>query len=283
MAKPKTETAKTKAPAKAAEASAPALPPEPRPEEAFHQVIERARALPPDQVKDYRADAELALYNVRFGLLSLLPFFPTLPEHLPKITVDALLGARTLAAALVHADDRVGDKPLSPQQVESKLERLRLLRGAALEAAEMLANRGLLPAARVKKIRQGAGRHDAARDGVDLEQLFGEYRATVQNKHPLSDEELTELGALGHTLVQVFPPPGATQKTASAEEKTRQQAAEVRNRIWTLLLADFVPLRQAGHYFFLDEVDEHVPPLQSRRALATKPPAPTPPAAPGAP
>jgi hypothetical protein len=261
-----------------ADTAAPALPPEPRPQEAFAQVVNRARALSKEQIKVFRADAELALYNVRTGLQALAPFFPTLPEHLPKISVAILLDARTLAAALVYADDQVGDRPRSPEEIEAKLERLRELRQVALDSAELLAKSKLLPADRVKKIRQGAGRHDAARDGVDLEELFHEFDAKVRGKHPLSAEELAELGALGHELVQVFPPPGA-HKAPAAEAQKREEAAALRDRIWTLLQEAHLPVRKAGHYFF-DDADEHVPTLQARRQAPRSAPAPQPAPAP---
>jgi hypothetical protein len=240
------------------------LPPEPRPEEAYSLFETRTRELLPEQIKEFRADSELALSNVRTGLQSLAPFFPTFPAHLPRIEVEALLEVRTLASALVHADLQVGDRPLSPQEIEDKLARLRELRLVALESAELLAKRGLLQDARVKKIREGSGRHDTARDGVELEKLFRENEQAIRNKHPLSPEELQELGKLGHELVQVFPPPGG-HKPLSKDEQAQATAMDQRNRLWTLLLQSHVQMRKAGYYFFGEEVDEHVPALQSRK------------------
>ena len=59
-----------------------------------------------------------------------------------------------------------------------------------------------------------------------------------------------------------------TPEGARTEKRKRSPAEEIRDRLWSIVVARHALLRRIGHYFHGDDVDLYVPRLQSRVAQA---------------
>jgi hypothetical protein len=263
------------APAEAA-ASAAGPPAEKPPALAYEAVLVRVLEYK-GTLKPCTANEDLVRANVRTSVAALQPFLARFADELPRIPTSRLGEALDLASGLVHArqlaDGQAG--PPRPANLKAKTARLYELRGLLLNQAKLLASLGVLPTERVKAIQEGHGHLDAANDGSSLNTLYTEFAGPLTGKHPFSAEVIAELGQLGHELSQYFKPLEAKKAAPVASDTVSPD--EIVQRIWAVLGVVYLDLRKAGFYFFGEEVDDHVPPLQARLA-APRTPAPTTPA-----
>ena len=81
---------------------------------------------------------------------------------------------------------------------------------------------------------------------------------------------MTESADVGTQLLGLLRPKGTPR---AGTTKELREAIDQRDRFWTLLVHGHNDLRRAGAWLFGTEVDQHVPPLQSRQRLKKKPPA----------
>ena len=79
-----------------------------------------------------------------------------------------------------------------------------------------------------------------------------------------TNEEFEALRVASEWLLDNLTPDGARRPV----ERTRNDAAEMRDRLWTLLLRRHSDLRAIGYYFHRDELEEFTPKLQSRVGTA---------------
>lgn len=244
------------------------------PAEAYEYFLADAQAIPETEIVVCRVDLPLALHNVQLGVASVLPQEARLRKELPMLKLTELGSLPDLAAGLLYAADRVSGAP-AKTELADKLLRLRKLREPMLVIAEGLALRGLLPTERVTAIRQGQGSIDAARDGIALEGLYREYATVLRNKHPFTEEELTEVADLGNYLVRAITPSGGRQPVEAQSDTTR-----LRDRFYTLLTQRHAELRKAGFVLFGEAVNDHVPALGTRVARPRLSSAPSPDPAP---
>lgn len=229
---------------------------------AYEHFLAMVAKLPAEQVIRCRFDVQAAVFNYGRGLDAILPFAARLRKEVPGISLDAVVEGRDLGYGLIFAAGRVVPEPDSDShEVAAKLQRLRELRDPALDTAEILAKRKLLPAARVAAVRAGTGNYDTARDGVDLHGLYTEFGPSIAGKHSFSPAEIEELGELGSWLVARLTPPGTTRPAAPAST----DADDVRNRFWTVFQQRGTDLRKLGYYLFGEEFNDHTPPLLSKR------------------
>jgi hypothetical protein len=135
------------------------------------------------------------------------------------------------------------------------------LRGQLLGAAEMLGDFGKLSAAQVAEIRKGRGAGASAHDAGVLAQLFRDNWATVQGLTPVTKELVEEAGEVGAKSLQVLKP-GAGKGSATQLELERLR--DLRNLLWTLLVAGHSDLRAAGYWQWREQFRAHVPALQAR-------------------
>ena len=148
----------------------------------------------------------------------------------------------------------------------------------SLPPAEGLAMLGLVPEKTVQAIRAGSGAMDAARDGIALCALYRAHAAALAGKHPFTQQDFDELSELGERLTLTIVPEGSRP---AALRRNRQEAQDLSNRLYTLLVLRHQELRKAGYYLFGPELDTKVPSLAARRAAPkAKKPAPAKPAAP---
>ncbi len=135
----------------------------------------------------------------------------------------------------------------------------------------------MVPTDPVEAIKRGKGHIDTAQDAIDLAAFFRTHTQAMAGKTPVTPAQIDEASILGTNLLTLLRPGHApTDATPSPQ---MSEAVDVRDRLWTLLIAGHDLLWQAGAIAFGKTVDDHVPPLQSR-VVAKKPakdptPAPT--------
>ena len=224
----------------------------------------------------FRQDVAVAHHNVLRALSVMTPRLPDLARLTPAIDVVALAELPALALAVVHAADRVPAPAPSTREIDSALRAVRPLRSATLRYLEVAAGLGLVPAGRVRAIREGNGKLDQARDAVAIVGLFRECEAALAGRHPFDAAHFETLAGRGAWLVQTLrPAKGAPPRVAA-----RGAEALVRDRLVRVLEGRYDALRTAGVVCFgIRDVDARVPPLWSatRGSSAPEPdPAPAP-------
>ena len=262
MAKPKARDSKSKKAAKGEDDTLAGS------EAAFEKCLPKALSIDPAEVVPMRGDPNLALHNVQVGLKALAPYMAGLKAALPKLDFEAVQGLEEVALAAVFATSRVDRKAGAGKKVFALLTKARALRAVLLAAADAMEKAGLLPAAAVKKIRRGRGPTDAADDLVQLAALFRKHTAKLKNKSPVSPELIKQAATMGSDLLAALKPKHAKRKHVLTPEI--QDAIDARDRTWTLLVQGHRDLRRAGMWVWADQVDKHVPPLQSRAATPRK-------------
>lgn len=225
----------------------------------FNRLLPEARALPKDVVKTFRIDPVIALQNASDGVEAVLGVGEArLAAELPFLSLDELKEIVDLAIATSYAVRRVenftapGSLPL--------LKEATALRAKLLSAAVALAAAGLLPAAKVNKIRKGRGAIDRAKDCVELAAFFKENAEAIRGKSPISAAEVKRAGEVGAELLNVLKPKGSTRDPKTKEQK---DAIADRDRLGTLLAQRYDPVRRAGGWLFGADIDDHVPLLGS--------------------
>jgi len=242
------------------------------------ELLEKYRApaikLKPADVLVCRADTRIAFANVKQGVESL--FGPegdpgrkeriaAVQEQLPKLNAKKTAKKLPeLARALMLAAQQVAP-PVSTGEINEKLVIVGKHREPILTTAEVLAAKGLLPRDEVAKIRAGSGKYDIASDGVALSDLFAAHAAEVKGKHAFTDEDFTEMRDAAEWLLDRLTPTGAKKAPSG-----KSDAADLRDRLWTLLVTGHSDLRVMGYVMFRDDFDVKVPKLQSQTTEATK-------------
>lgn len=140
------------------------------------------------------------------------------------------------------------------------LAKARELREILLVSAEALAKSGVIPARPVAKIREGRGAIDSAQDCVDLSALFSKYSKEVKAKTAVTPAQRKDAAEVGTELLKRLRRKGTKRKDSAIVAA----AVDARDRVWTLLVQRHDEARRAGMWIWGDEVDAHVPPLQSR-------------------
>lgn len=232
---------------------------------------------PAPETGRWNADAELLRVNVCRGVEAILPHLDTVAKTLPLLDRNRLMELPALARALGFAADRVF-VPASAGEIQARQRRLRPTRALTLAFLEVAAGLGLVPAARVAKIRAGKGPIDEARDAVAIAALFNEHAGALANKHPFSKASLDQLAEDGDWLLaQLLPASAAPEKAEKGED------ARVRDQLWNELRARYDDLFQAGVAVWGRRgVEDHIPALRARAATpkSKASPAPAEPAAP---
>lgn len=216
----------------------------------------------------FRQDVAVALRNVDRAMAVMADRLPEVARALPGADVVALAELPALALAAVHAHDRVPAYAPSTREIDAALSVVRPLRAAALTFLEVAADLGLVPAGRVRAIREGSGKLDEARDCVAIVAVFEEHRDALAGKHPFTEAQFKTLAHRGAWLVQ-----NVTPARALAAPSPRRGAESVeRDRIVRLLEDRYDQLRTAAVVCFgIREVDAKVPPLWSSTRASTAP------------
>jgi hypothetical protein len=229
------------------------------PQEAYQRFLPLANGIEPDAVVPLRGDASLAFQNAKRGLEAVLEWQATVERDLPQVKLDELREIPDLAQAVIFAATRATREGRSRGTINFLLARAHPFRRKLLAAAVAFSEAGVLPSEVVDQILQGRGPADAANDCVDLVALFRKHEATLRGKSPITAADLEEAARLGSEL--------QAQLSADAEKGSDELNSNVdaRNRLWSLLVQRHRDLWRVGAWIWAQEVDEHVPPLQSRK------------------
>lgn len=232
-------------------------------EEAFSHFLPEALRIADHEVIAFRADAQLALVNVRRGV-----------EAVRAAADDAMLRPQHgllhelpyLALAVTFAATRALPQDQSAQAVTNTLlARTWQLRRILLKAADACAEAGLIPNDEVDAIRKGVGAIDAAQDCVALASLYHRHEGALRGKTPVTQELLVEAATTGSQLLMLLKP-----AHARPDPRELASAAHERDKLWTLLTRQHELLWKLGAQLFGKSVDEHVPPLQARQLLTKR-------------
>ncbi len=216
----------------------------------------------------FRQNVAVAHHNVGRAMSAMTDRLPEIARLLVSVDVVALAELPALALAVVHATDRVPAVAPSTREIDAALSAIRPLRAATLLSLEVAAGLGLVPAGRVRAIREGTGKLDAARDAVAIVALFREFDATLAGKHPFTAAHFKILAERGAWLVQTITPSSGVPATTSA----RTPEALDRDRLVNLLERRYDQLRTAGVVCFgIRGVDAKVPPLWSATRVPNVP------------
>ncbi|MEO7332188.1 MAG: hypothetical protein ABI193_26665 [Minicystis sp.] len=227
--------------------------------EDFAKFLPFAQEIPAGDVLPFRADAALAYHNIVTGLDAVLAHESTLTALPAPFQLSTLKSLPRCALALMYAFAQVDRS--SPGTASKLLKRAAELRDLLLSSAVALSKAGLLPEKEVRRIQQGKGKRDQAQDCVDLAALFRAHASALKGKSAISKAQIDESAQVGDELLKLLKPRHAKAKVAPAVKS----AVDARDRLWTLVVTRHrEQLRRAGMWIFVDDVDEHVPPLQSR-------------------
>lgn len=224
--------------------------------QSYEKLLAKAKALSAVDVKPCRAPVAFAARNYCRGFAAVAPYEAKLRVEIHGISFDAVTEGVEVSEALLFAESKVGGA--SHDEIAKKLERVRELREPMLGTVEILARLGVIPAERTAQIREGSGNFDTAQDGVDLHALFHEFGDLLRGKHPFPEDEIEEIGRLGAWLVEHLPKLSDTGAPVGGDD-----AENIRDRFWTLLVNRSVLLRKLGYYLFGDSFNDQTPPLLS--------------------
>ncbi|WP_437895821.1 hypothetical protein [Sorangium sp. So ce124] len=228
----------------------------------FRSIVEQT---PEDDLDPWTGDALIVRLNATRAVDALRPHEARLREALPLLRFDDILELPALCLALAFAADRVF-VPASRKEIQARQLRVRPLRSQALRVLEVLAERGLVLADRVKAIRANSGPIDEARDAVAIPALFRDFADAVADRHPFTQEELRQLSDDGNWLLTQLIPAGAP-----AGKSARNPDAVLRDQLWTEVQRRYDEIYKAGvEIWGRRKVDTHIPALMSR-ATATPP------------
>lgn len=233
-------------------------------EACFTHFCKLVAAIPADEIEILNADPDIVRVNMARGVDAVRPHLASVAEALPLLDVNDFLELPSISLALGFAVNRIF-VPASPQEIRARQQSLRPVRSMTLSYLEIAAELGLVPVDQVKNIRANKGPLDEAHDGVAIAAMFQRLEAKLAGKHPFTKEALQQLADDANWLIQQLVPAGAVPG------KTERSADTIlRDRLWTDLVRRYDALYQAGVAIWGRRgVDQHIPALHARIAVAT--------------
>lgn len=232
-------------------------------------LAKEALALPDDVVVPLRVNLTQARANVLLAAAAVLGQRLVIEAKLKKAHFRAAQRIEALVNATEAASRAAARLEKSANAHEADLARLWPLRALLLSMAEVLAGAGYLPMTVVDAIRAGTGNLDAAKDLIDLADLFTKNaRKLVGKMGPITKDDLIEAKQLGTRLVSTVKPTGT--RAPKPIDLQRKEALNLRDRLNTLLVIDYETTWFLGAAAFGSKVSNFVPPLGSG---GTRPPA----------
>lgn len=236
-------------------------------EQAHERFLPEALALAAADVKPFRGDASLAYHNAIEAVKAVMGRQAELAEALPgedlarlKVLPDIVLG---LMFAVLQADG-VGEEPST---VREDLAEARKLRRKLLKNMDALTEDGVFTRKEYAAILAGQGVLDAVNDCTALAGKFRSKWGEIQKKTPVTSAEITRAAELGAKLQEHFKPGRA--RRSEAKRGAAAEAADRRDRLWTLAAQRADRLWSLGALLFGRAVDENVPALQATRLRTT--------------
>lgn len=244
---------------------------------AFAHFAPLAATVPADGLAVFTGQPLVLYANVTEALRVIEPHLATAVAAYREPRLRELFELPSLTMALDFAASRVPGQKLSTGEIASLLAEGSPWRELTLKYLEVAAHPlvNLVPEERVRAIRAGNGKLDAAQDFTAVAGLFAEFAPGLAGRHPFPPSALARLAELGALLVQQIRPGNAPRGAVarSPESLVRDQlAALVVERYDHLQVLAAVALGRA-------KADALLPALRS--SVAAQEPAPKPaPAAP---
>jgi hypothetical protein len=230
---------------------------------AFERFLPLAMSIHPDSVRAFRGDALVAYHNVKAGAVAVLEREEEVKKGAPMCDTALVRALPNLALAVQFASQQVNRSP-EATELRTLYPRVARLRRKMLASAVALAECGIFPERDVDAIRRGRGKIDGASDLVQLADLFQKHKTEAQGKHAIGENEIAQAAQLGTRALTILKP-GAVPR-APMPSAALLAAIDQRDRLWTLLVRHHEDhLWRAGAWLFGSDVDDHVPPLLSRR------------------
>ncbi|RJS17060.1 hypothetical protein DRW03_28770 [Corallococcus sp. H22C18031201] len=229
---------------------------------AYERFLAPARALEDGVVEECRANIALAYQNAKQGVDAVL-LREAEVATLPGVQVELLRELPELAKGLAFAVLQA-QRDLPAGAFGPLYERAVLLRRQLLKAADALAEAGLLARAELEAA-QDEGRRDVVRDCAALARLMRRNEERFAGRSPVTPADVGEAELVAEQLGALL--------AAPADPRDREatplliEATRIRDRFWTLLTRRHDVLWRCGAWLYGRDVEERVPPLQSRPAL----------------
>lgn len=236
--------------------------------EAFEHFRPLAEAVPAKGLAPLNCSPFVMLANVNAALTLLEPHLGAVVAALNNPPLREVFELPSLLLALGFAARRVPARPLSRGEIARLLAEGRPLREVTLGYLEVASHPHLklVPAERVRAVREGSGNLDLAMDFTAIAMIFTEYREALAGKHPFSDATLSRLNEIGNVLYQRIRPGNAI-----APAKKRPPEAVLRDQFAALVDARYDQLLvMASSALGPSEVGRRFPALRSA-SYAAKP------------
>jgi hypothetical protein len=217
---------------------------------AFAAIQPELATVTPEEIPRINIDIGRAVAVALGALPHLRALRPAIQKELPKHPIELLEKLETYAlgawyAHLLATPSSGGSAPMT-----NLIEEATPLRASLLVAAEALAHRGLVDAARVAEIRRGQGHIDLASDLVALSALFHESWDRVSKKTAIELREVERAAALGPELLKAHGERGQPLGSSQAKD-----AAESRLRAFALFVRAYDACQRAVEYLRWNEED----------------------------
>lgn len=236
-------------------------------EEHFHRFLPEALAIPAAEVKPFRADASLAYHNALEGVKNVMAREAELTAQLPHEDFARLKSLPNVALGLVFAVLQAEGVPEEERTLRADLAEARRVRRALLAGFSALKEAGYFTQKEYDTIAAGRGPLDAANDCIALAAKYRSKWKTIANKTAITPAQIARAAELGTKLQAYFKKERARQ--SAAKTGAAADAAEQRDRLWTLVTRIGDRLWSVGTLVFGRAVDEHVPGLQAARRKST--------------
>ena len=201
------------------------------PAKAFEHFRALAEAVSTDELPVFTGQPLVMLANIKRALEAIEHHLPAAVARLRDARLQGIFELPALTLGLSLAANRVPGSKLSSGEIESLFGEVSNTRLLTLDYLEVVSNPqlGLVPAERVRTIREGTGKIDKAEDFVAIASLFREFAGPLTGKHPFSPEMLTRMGEVGAALLGQLKP-GAAAVAApkrTPESLLRDQFAQL--------------------------------------------------------
>jgi hypothetical protein len=230
----------------------PALPAEPPSPHA--RFLREARGIPADEVVPLRTDPLLAEKNVTAGVAAVLAYDTHVAEHLGSVDLGELRSLPDLARAVA---DAARDAGLDEGELRPLLGEALALSRTLRASAEALVEAGVLAPRDLARLSPARGPADPGADCAVLASLFQRKAEDVADKTPVTEEDITRAAEIGASLRALWKPKGPARKPGP----DGLSPAEVRDRLWTLLLVRHERLWAVAAYVYGHAADAQVPAL----------------------
>ena len=225
--------------------------------------LQAAAAIPEAEITTCRANTDLTASNIRIGVSSISEpgIIDRIRRELPTVEIEPLQDLRRLGETVAHAARQVTG-PAKSLDKATALKQAIKVRRSLFKQIEVLVDAGILTAGDCGKMRKGRGSIDMANDLIDAAALLTRRASELENKLAIKPELIPQAQALGTYLRQTVTPNASVRRP---QPDSRSEAAETRDRLWTLLLRRHKELRRVARWLWPDDADQRVPALLARQ------------------